>query len=134
MEILGIVKVFPGAISIKFATYTGYKVAGIPGAIVANFANILAPVLFIMVASLLYAKYKDVPFVRGSLGMIQYAVFAMILAVAFQLVDKTGVFQLKNVVVVVAALALFFLTKIHPAFIIMGAALYGGLIEKIAST
>jgi chromate transporter len=134
MEILGIVKVFPGAISIKFATYTGYKVAGVPGAIVANFANILAPVLFIMVASLLYAKYKDVPFVKGSLEMIQYAVFAMILAVAFQLVDRTGVFQLKNVIVVVAALALFLLTKIHPAFIIMGAALYGGLIEKIAST
>jgi chromate transporter len=134
MEILGIVKVFPGAISIKFATYTGYKVAGVPGAIVANFANILAPVLFIMVASLLYAKYKDVPFVKGSLEMIQYAVFAMILAVAFQLVDRTGVFQLKNVVVVVAALALFLLTKIHPAFIIMGAALYGGLTEKIAST
>jgi hypothetical protein len=42
LEILGIVKVFPGAISIKFATYTGYKVAGVPGAIVANFANILA--------------------------------------------------------------------------------------------
>ncbi|MEJ2701935.1 MAG: chromate transporter [Sedimentisphaerales bacterium] len=134
MEILGIVKVFPGAISIKFATYTGYKVAGVPGAIIANFANILAPVLFIMAASLLYAKYKDVPFVKGSLGMIQYAVFAMILAVAFQLVDKTGIFQLKNTVVVVAALALFFLTKIHPAFIIVGAGLYGGLIEKIAST
>jgi len=29
LEVLGIVKIFPGAISIKFATYTGYKVAGI---------------------------------------------------------------------------------------------------------
>ena len=134
LEILGIVKVFPGAISIKFATYTGYKVAGVPGAIVANFANMLAPVLFIMAASLVYSKYKDVPFVKGSLAMIQYAVFAMIIAVGFQLVDKVGVFQLKNLFVVLAALALFTLTKIHPAFIIMGAALYGGLIEKIAST
>ncbi|MHC4720497.1 MAG: chromate transporter, partial [Planctomycetota bacterium] len=45
LEVLGIVKVVPGAISIKFATYTGYKVAGVPGAIVANIANLLPPVL-----------------------------------------------------------------------------------------
>jgi chromate transporter len=134
LEILGIVKVFPGAISIKFATYTGYKVAGVPGAIVANFGNIMAPVLFIMVVSLLYSKYKDVPFVKGSLGMIQYAVFAMIIAVGLQLVDKTGVFQLKNAIVVLIAFAFFVLTKIHPAFIIMGAALYGGMIEWLTST
>ena len=130
LEVLGIVKVFPGAISIKFATYTGYKVAGVPGAVVANFANILAPVLFIMTVSFLYSKYKDVSFVKGSLGMIQYAVFAMIISVGFQLVDKVGIFQFKNMLVVLIALALFTLTKIHPAFIILGAALYGGLIEK----
>jgi len=134
MEILGIVKVFPGAISIKFATYTGYKVAGVPGAIVANFANILAPVLFIMLASIVYSRYKDVPFVKGSLEMIQYAVFAMIIAVGIQLVDKVGVFQLKNLLVVLVAFTLFILTKIHPAFIIMGAALYGGLIARMTST
>ncbi|MHC4654943.1 MAG: chromate transporter [Planctomycetota bacterium] len=30
LEVVGITKMFPGAISIKFATYTGYKPAGIP--------------------------------------------------------------------------------------------------------
>lgn len=134
LEILGIVNFFPGAISIKFATYTGYKIAGVPGAIVANFGNIMAPVLFIMVVSLLYSKYKDIPFIKGSLGMIQYAVFAMIIAVGLQLVDKTGVFQLKNSIIVLVAFTFFILTKIHPAFIIMGAALYGGMIEWLTST
>lgn len=133
MEILGFVKVFPGAISIKFATYTGYKVAGIPGAIVANTANIMAPVIFIMAVSILYSKYKDVPFIKGSLGMIQYAVFALIIAVGLQLVDKAGVFQLKNALVVLVAFAFFILTKIHPAFIIVGAAIYGGFLSWFTS-
>ena len=66
--------------------------------------------------------------------MVQYAVFAMIIAVGIQLVDKVGVFQLRNSIVVLAAFALFVLTKIHPAFIIIGAALYGGLFEWITST
>jgi chromate transporter len=34
------VELLPGAISIVFATYTGYKVAGVPGAIAANVANL----------------------------------------------------------------------------------------------
>jgi chromate transporter len=134
LEVLGIVKVCPGAISIKFATYTGYKVAGVPGAVVANIANLLPAILFIVLASLVYSKYKDVPFVKAALGAVQYAVFAMIIAAAVQLVDKSGVLQLKYLFVIVASFALFVLTKIHPAFIIMGAAVYGGLIRWIGLT
>ncbi|UCC22129.1 MAG: chromate transporter [Planctomycetota bacterium] len=134
LEVLGIVKVCPGAISIKFATYTGYKVAGVPGAVVANIANLLPAVLFIVIASLVYAKYKDVPFIKAGLEAVQYAVFAMVIAVAVQLVDKSEILQLKYLLVVVAAFVLFFLTNIHPAFIIVGAALYGGLIRLIGLT
>ncbi|MHC4098690.1 MAG: chromate transporter [Planctomycetota bacterium] len=128
LEVVGITKMFPGAISIKFATYTGYKLAGVPGAIVANFANLLPPVLFIMFASLLYSKYKDIPFVKASLQMAQYAIFAMIIAVAIQLVDKSHVFQFKYIIVIVASFVLFLFTKIHPAFIIMGAGALGAML------
>ncbi len=128
LEVLGIVKIFPGAISIKFATYTGYKVAGVPGAVVANFANLLPAVLFIMLASLVYSKYKDIPFIKAGLEMVRYVVVAMIIAVAMQLVDKTQVFQLKYLFVIVVSFVLFFLTKIHPAFIIIGAGLLGAML------
>jgi chromate transporter len=127
LEVLGIARVVPGALSIKFATYTGYKVAGIPGVVVANLANLFPAVLFIMVALLVYSKYKNVPFIKAAMGMVQYAVFAMIIAVAIQLVDKSRVFQLKYLFVIVASFVLFFLTKIHPAFIIVGASLFGAL-------
>jgi chromate transporter len=128
LEVLGIATVVPGAISIKFATYTGYKVAGLPGAVVANFANVFPAVLFIIVALLIYSKYKDVPFIKAGLEMVQYAIFAMIIAVAIQLVDKSQIFQLKYLLVIIASFLLFFLTKLHPAFIIIGAGLFGALI------
>ena len=129
LEVVGIARVFPGAISIKFATYTGYKVAGIPGAIVANFANLLPPVLFIVLASLLYSKYKDIPFVKAGLQMVQYAALALIIGVAIQLVDKGHIFQLKYIIVIVASLALFLCAKIHPAFIIIGAGALGAILR-----
>ena len=58
-DVLGMVKMFPGAISIKYATYTGYKIAGIPGAIMANLGNIIGPAILIIAASFIYSKYKN---------------------------------------------------------------------------
>ena len=129
LEVIGIASIFPGALSIKFATYTGYKMAGVPGAIVANLANLLPPVLFITLASLFYSKYKDIPFIKAGLETVQYAVFAMIIAVAIQLVDKSHIFQLKHIVVIAGSLVLFLCTKLHPAVIIVGAGAIGAILK-----
>jgi chromate transporter len=129
LEVVGMVELFPGAISIKFATYTGYKVAGVPGAIVTNVANLLPPVLFMLAASVIYAKYGHMPVVRAALGMVRYAVLAMIVAIAVKLVDAGHLFSIRVLPVVVVAFLLFTLTRVHPAFIIIGAALYGGLVR-----
>lgn len=128
LEVLAIVKIFPGAISIKFATYTGYKVAGVPGAIVANIGNLLAPVLLILLATYFYSKYKDLPIIETAFTMVQYAIFAMIIAVAIQLVDKNHVLELKYLSVIAISFVLFTFTKVHPAFIILGAAAFGAVI------
>ena len=129
LEIAGLTKLFPGAISIKFATYTGYKVAGIPGVVIANFANLLPPILLIMLTSLIYSKYKDVSFIKASLNMIQYAVFAMIISVAFQLVDRQNIFEPKHLFVILISFALFLFTKTHPGLVILGAGLLGAIIR-----
>jgi chromate transporter len=129
LEITGITKLFPGAISIKFATYTGYKIAGIPGVIIANLANLLPPILFVILASLFYSRYKDIAFVKASLEMMQYAVFAMIIAVAIQLVDKSQIFQLRHIIIILASFALFFYAKVHPAFIIAATGILGAVLR-----
>lgn len=129
LEIAGLTKLFPGAISIKFATYTGYKVAGIPGAVIANFANLLPPILLIMLISLFYSKYKNILFIKAGLEMIQYAVFAMIISVAFRLVDRQHIFEPKYLFVIVLSLAIFLFTKAHPGFVILGAGLLGAIIR-----
>jgi len=129
LEVVGMVELFPGAISIKFATYTGYKVAGIPGAVVANVANLLPPVLFMAMASLVYWRYGGVPAVRAALEMVRYAVFAMMIAIAVKLMDTSRLTDLKVLPVIIVAFLLLRLTSVHPAFIIVGAALYGGLVR-----
>lgn len=120
------VDLFPCAISIKFVTYTGYKVASVLGIIMANVANMLPLVFCMMIVSLIYAKYRDIPVLKAALEKIRCAVIAMVIAIAIKLISKNQVMQLKYLVVIVASLALFTLTKIHPAFIIIGAAICSG--------
>ncbi len=119
LDILGVVKVFPGAISVKFATYTGYKIAGIPGALVANLGNLLGPAILIIFFSNLYIRYKDIPRLKAAFNVIQLAVFAMILAVAFQLINVSQLISLRNLLIIITCFVLFTYTKVHPALIII---------------
>jgi len=129
VDILGIVKIFPGAISIKYATYTGYKIAGLPGAIAANLGNLIAPVFLVFFATFFYSKYKDFAVAKNAFQMIQLAVFSMLMAVAFKLVNISQLTQVKNLFFIVICFVLFLLTKIHPALIIVGAGMLGAILN-----
>lgn len=129
LDVLGMVKLFPGAISIKYATYTGYKVAGVFGAVVANLGNFFAPAIMLIIASSLYIKYKALPEVKGAFNFIQLAMFAMIVAVAFQLVNLNHLLQLKNLSIIIISFILFMSTRIHPAFIIILAGILGAIFK-----
>lgn len=127
LDVQGITQVFPGAISIKYATYTGYKIGGFWGAVLANLGNILVPVLLVIFASALYTKYKDVPTFKSAFEAIRFCVFAMIIAVAFQAVDMRNLMLLRNILIVVLSFSLFIFTKINPAIIIITAGILGGI-------
>lgn len=129
LDVVAMVELFPGAVSIKFATYTGYKVAGVPGAVVANVANLLPPVLFMIAASLIYSRYAGKLAVQGALLMVRYTVFAMIIAIAIKLVDASHLLELKVLAAVVVAFLLMVVAKVHPALVIVAAAIYGALVR-----
>jgi chromate transporter len=129
LEVTGIVECFPGAISIKFATYTGYKVAGISGAIVANIANLLPPVLFMTMAMLLYRRYSGEASARAALTMVRYAVLAMMMAIPLRLVDLRSLLEPKVAILVIGSFLLMAMTRVHPAVIIVAAAVYGGFLR-----
>ena len=129
LDVLGMVQIFPGAISIKYATYTGYKIAGLPGALAANMGNLLGPVVLAIFALSFYAKYKDLPPIKSAFNMIQLSVFAMLIAVAFQLVNINQLIQFKGILIIIISFLLFIYTKINPALVIIGAGLLGAVLK-----
>ena len=89
IKVLSMVEIIPGAISIKFATYTGYKVAGIPGVIVANLGNLTTPVILISLAAYFYSYIERHEYIRNALNGVKFAVLGMILAFVYQYTIKS---------------------------------------------
>ena len=124
LKVLGMVQVFPGAISIKFATFTGYKVAGVPGAIIANLGNITVPATLIMVGSYFYSIYENNEYVRKAFVGIKFAVIGMIAVIMFRYATTNGM-SYKELGFIVIGAALIYFFKLDPVFVIIIAAMLG---------
>jgi chromate transporter len=122
LKILGIVEVFPGAISIKFATYTGYKIGGVAGAIAANLGNIFTPAILIVTVTFGLTKFSDSLVIKKSFEGIKFAVIGMIIAIMYQYSVK-GFTDWKSILFLLLGASLVIFFKLHPAFIMLIAAL-----------
>jgi chromate transporter len=130
MRVLGMVEVIPGAISIKFATYTGYKVAGIPGAIIANLGNLTVPVLLIVIASKFYTMFENNVSFKTAFDGIKFAVIGMILAIIYQYIIKNYA-DWKSFIFLGLGFSLTIFFKLHPVFIVITAGAAALLIALI---
>jgi chromate transporter len=124
LKVLGMVEIIPGAISIKFATYTGYKVAGVPGIIIANFANLFTPALLILAVSAFYSHIEKNQYAVKAIEGIKFIIIGVILAVLFKY-TKAQFTNWKDILFLSGGFLAALLFNINPIYII----LVGGLIS-----
>jgi chromate transporter len=127
-EVLALGNALPGPIATKMAGYIGYQEGGILGAAIATFATV-APSLILMIGLLgLLYKYKDSPKVKRMSNYIRptIAVLLGIMAVNFFVESYEGAGTFQTILLVVVSYLLLERMKVHPAYVIMAALLYGG--------
>ena len=120
LKVLGMVEIIPGAISIKFATYTGYKVAGVPGVIAANLGNMIMPIILISIITFFYFKFENNEYVIKGFKGIYFAIIGMIIAIMIQYTIKSEP-EIKSFLFMVLGFALIFFFKLHPIIVISSA-------------
>jgi chromate transporter len=130
LKVLGMVEIIPGAISIKFATYTGYKAAGIPGAIVANLGNLTCPVILISIVAYTYSYIEKHEYIMNAFKGIKFAVLGMILAIVYQYFIKNYA-DWSNIIFLVLGFGLTIFFRLNPVYIIGISGLLAMLIYKI---
>lgn len=129
----------PGPIGINMATYVGYTVAGIPGAILATLSLVLPSLIVIMIIARVLEHYRKSPLVNTIFGILRPVVMGLIAAAAYSILclvlmpGDTAGFSWLNLGLLVA---LFALTQIKPTkdlhpilFVLIGAVL--GIVLKL---
>lgn len=127
-EVLALGNAMPGPIATKMAGYIGFEMGGIVGAFVGVFATV-APSLILMIALLsLLMKFKDSPKVKAMTSLVRPTIAVLLGLMTYRFFDSSytqlGVLQTGALIVV--AYVLLEKLKVHPAYVIGGALLYGG--------
>jgi len=129
----------PGPIAPQVSAYIGYKLAGLPGAVLAVTGTVLPTTILMLVMVVYFFRVKDSPAVKSMLEVVRPVVVGFLLWTAYDM--AVSVFGAKKlgwgaaltggwvkILVVLVAFVLLTFTKIHPVLLIAGAAAAGVLI------
>jgi len=132
----------PGPIGVNVATYAGFTVSGLLGALVATLGLITPSVIIILIISMVLEKFRENPLVTRSFYGIRPVVTGMIAAVALELiltaVVKTKLSNISQLLssfdwrAAVLFVAFLFCTnkwKLHPIFYIVIAGVLGAVLK-----
>jgi len=128
-EVLALGNSLPGPIATKMAGYIGYEVGGVFGAFVAVFATV-APSLILLITLLgVLWKFKDSPKVKRLTTLVRPAI-AVLLGIMtwdylFSSYEDMGIWT--TIGIAAAAYVLMERVKVHPAYVIFGALIFGGI-------
>ena len=63
---IGVCESTPGPIAVNMATYVGYTVGGVPGAIVATIGEVTPSIIVILIVAAMLAKFRDSQYVANA--------------------------------------------------------------------
>ncbi|QEY21599.1 chromate transporter [Psychrobacillus sp. AK 1817] len=129
-EVVALGNSLPGPIATKMAGYIGYAEGGILGATIALFATV-APSLILMISMMaVLLKYKEAPEVKNLTKLIRpvIAVLLGVMTIQFAQESLDGIGIISTLILIVGSYLLLEKVKLHPAFVIIIALVYGAVI------
>jgi chromate transporter len=128
-EVLALGNALPGPIATKMAGFVGFEQAGVLGAVVALFATIAPSLILMLVLMGVLMKFKDSPKVKKLSAIVRPAI-AVLLGLmtyrfAFSSLSDNG--WIHTIFLLGASYFLMEVRKVHPAFVITAALVYGAI-------
>lgn len=123
-DYMAVAQCTPGVIAINTATFVGYKVKRVRGAIVASLGVVTVPIILIILIAAALRGLMQYPIVEHVFAGIRLAVCALITASVYKLFKKS----VTNVTTfILFLLAFLFVTVggVSPVFVVLGAAIVG---------
>ena len=156
MNMLAVSESTPGPIGINMATYVGFTVGGVPGAVIATLGEVTPSIIVILIVAAMLKKFRDSRLVANafyglrpaSTGLIGAACVTVVLEVltsitvqspsgsllnTFQLAQGTGLLNVRGLLLAAVLLVLTNWVKptknLHPIVFILFSALVGIIVK-----
>src|SRR6185436_10205306 len=123
LDAVAIGQVTPGPVSTA-ATFVGYLIAGVPGAVVATVAIFLPAFVLVAATAPLVDRWRDHPAVRRTLDVVNAAVVGLIAAVVVRLAPA-AVGSVPALVVAAGAAASLWVLGWSPTLVLLVSVLIG---------
>jgi len=128
-DVLSIAGSAPGGIAVNAATLTGYRLAGLPGAIAAVLGISLPNFIIMIALAVGYATVHNAPKVTAAFEGIHSAVVAFI-AVAFWRMWRSAVYDRSTLLIFLGAVAALIFSNMHPAILLLIGTVLGIMLYK----
>ena len=129
VDAIALGQITPGPILIS-ATFIGYKVQGLTGAVVATLAVFLPSFLMTALAARQMMRLRRNPRVAGFIRGVLPAVVAMLLVAAITIARSTVWLDWRLLLLVVVALILLVRCKVDAVYVVVGSGIAGFLLER----
>ena len=128
VDLIAISQSTPGPIAINMATFVGYQVGAVPGALVATVAVMLPGMGLAILLALFFIHFYERPAAQAMFRGLRPAVAGLIAAAAWQ-IGRVAVVNWVAVGIAVVCGLLIAKWKVHPVFLVAGSAVAGILFQ-----
>jgi chromate transporter len=118
LDAVAVGQVTPGPV-FTTATFIGYVLAGVPGALLATVGIFLPGFVFVALTGPIIPRLRDSPVLAGLLDGANVASLALMAGVTWQL-GRASLVEPVPALLALAALVMLFATEVNPAWLVLG--------------
>jgi chromate transporter len=122
-------QVTPGPVAIT-ATFVGYKVLGIIGAIIATVGVFLPSFLLLLLLIHIYNRVRNQPIVQGFIAGVKPAIVGMLFS-ATVFIGRNSIIDYRMAILAVLGFILLYRFKVDPIWLILGGGFLGWVLKII---
>lgn len=124
IDVIVVSQTFPGALAVNSCTFIGYKLGGPLGATLGLLGVVLPSFLIILLIAIFFNKFRSLYIVELVFKGINAAVPLLIL-VGVNSISKVVSKTTKNILIIVATIAVILIFDVNPVYIILVSGIYG---------
>jgi chromate transporter len=125
VEAVGYSSVLPGSDALQLAMFVGYRVGGLPGALIACLGAILPPTVIMLSVAAVLTRLRSEAWIGGFVKGLAPALAALLFITAYNVVGVGGWREWPPLLLGIASLLAITIFKVPPSIVLLAAGIAG---------